>query len=119
MYMNNSFCIFIIISTLAVLLIIGLHFGFVWVFLCIMGLFGHGIGKAIKILYVNRNVAEFYFRLKYPLLGLPITIFVGGLLHHYKLIDRPTDDWLTWLIIVGPYIMALFTDVHTLKIGEE
>ncbi|WP_320041236.1 hypothetical protein [uncultured Desulfobacter sp.] len=108
----------IVITSLIVLAIIWALFEMHWAFILIMGFFGFGIGKAIKLYYLNRNMAEYMAYLRFPAMGLAVTFFAGGIAHKFFGMKAPTDNWLTWVILVGPFICALFGDEATLKIGE-
>lgn len=109
----------IIIPPLLILAAVWAKFGLQWSFICTMGFFGFGIGKAIKIYYLNRNVPEYMAHLKFPVIGISTTFLIGGILHKYYAMETPTDNWVTWVILVGPFIAALFASEATLKIGKE
>jgi hypothetical protein len=90
-----------------------------WIFICLLGFFGFGIGRAIKLLAINKDNREYAGNLKFPSLGLAITFFVGGLLHKFAHMPAPLDDWKTWAIIAGPFVLALiFGNSDTLNTGR-
>jgi hypothetical protein len=90
-----------------------------WIIVITMGFFGFGVRCAIKLYYLNRDTAGCSGNLKLPCLGLAITFFIGGLLHQYAGMSAPMDNWLTWLILGGPFLLALFFgDESTLNTGR-
>jgi len=88
-----------------------------WIFIVVMGLFGCGIGRAIK-LYLNRDLPEYSRNVKIPTLGLATTFSVGGLLHKFADMPAPADNWITWAILGGPFLLALLADERTLRLGQ-
>ena len=89
-----------------------------WVFLFILSFFGFGIGRSIKLHYLERNFKDYMSNLKFPFLGLSITFFVGGLLYRAGWLQAPADNWVTWLILWGPFVLALFGSSEQLRAGE-
>jgi len=89
-----------------------------WLFAIVIGFFGFGVGRAIKLYHINRDMREYSQNLKMPVLGLAVTCFIGGLLYKFADISAPIDNCVTWLILVGPLLLAFLADEDTLRLGQ-
>jgi len=84
----------------------------------LLGFFGFGIGRAIKLYYLTRDAREYAANVKFPILGLAVTFCAGGVLYRFGGMAQPQDNWVTWLILGGPFVLALLGTEDLLRVGQ-